>query len=413
MPDRIASLFLAKGQDWSASFQEAAVDFVPDPMMLRAAELFLLGQDRAAEAGAVGGPDEVWGVVDRNMDGVLAFFHVLMTRDRIPLIDYETTFPSHHFSEILGDVVVPVHVDHGVYTAVKQEAQDKVRDRREDLRALPPAMIADIARELGTSGYEWYPDPGLDLPGDQRVAATFLLGGIIFGGYAQAAGVDHILQSKRSRLFAALTVPQAEDPLWGFRKEQELFRRFQQYIAIDDRLRADEFELPPSVVPHLLLQDPPPRTPGELLERALALRESPAGRAYREWHRRLRHAWSLGRHDDAAERAVVEVLRELKKRFPHGQADEDDRPILAMKVDIGLEAEAKVGGEPWPAEAKLGGKVEAKDIRVGIPNRLRNWVVDRLPFQRHKKLLLRLSLDQRKYDNLMRHLRQLWQSHRH
>ena len=79
-----------------------------------------------------------------------------------------------------------------------------------------------------------------------------------------------------------------------------------------------------------------------------------------------------------------------------------------MKVDVGVEAEAKVGGELWPAEAKVAGKVEAKGIQVGIPNRLRNWVVDHLPFQRHKKLLLRLSLDQRKYDNVTRHLRQLW-----
>jgi hypothetical protein len=40
----------------------------------------------------------------KNIDGILAFFHVLMTRDRIPLIDYEYTFPKDFFRSLIGNI---------------------------------------------------------------------------------------------------------------------------------------------------------------------------------------------------------------------------------------------------------------------------------------------------------------------
>ncbi|HEY5604197.1 MAG TPA: hypothetical protein VIM41_13915 [Gammaproteobacteria bacterium] len=298
-------------------FADKQIDFVPDPMVLRAAELFLLGRSGVPNAGMGQDvdPESVWSVIDRNIDGLLAFFHLFMTRERIPLIDYEHTFPSQQFTQLLGNLVYPIHPDRGIYEEAKQDAQRKLINLQFD--TLPLAMIADIRNELGTAGYEWYPDLGadLDLAQDQEVVARFVMGGIIFGAYAQVTGTDHVLQTKRSRLFAALSVPQAIEPLWGIKKEQELFARLREYTTKDARFAAEDIDLPPSVVPYLLVANNPPKTPAQLLERALQIRNSDTGEDYRTWHTRLRAAWSLGRHDFKAEEDVHKVRRELEKRF--------------------------------------------------------------------------------------------------
>ena len=407
MEDRIQYLGLSANDDWCAEFKRAEIDFVPDPMVLRAAELFLLGKSGVGETQINGDENDVWDVIDKNIDGIIAFFDILMTRERIPLIDYEATFPAHHFANLLGDMVVPVHVDGDLYGAVRAEAQEKIR--KVNFEALPEPMVSDIASELGTAGYEWYPDPGVELEGDQRMAATFLLGGLIFGGYAKTSGADHILQTKRSRLLAEMTVPQDQEPLWGFEKEKQVFERLQKYIARDPGLKARDVRLPPTVLPHLLTEKPRPRAPGELLGRALTLRDSDVGAAYRQWYRTMREAWSDGRHDVDAERIVQDVANELKKRFPNdGEADEDNKPIWMTEIDVEAEAKAAVGGGGLPFEAEGKVKVSKKRIGVGIPNSFRNWIIDHLPFNRHRKLLLRISLDQRNYDNLTMGLRKVW-----
>jgi len=407
MANRVGCLNLSADDNWSAEFKKAEIDFVPDPMVLRAAELFLLGKDSIGEAQINGNENDVWDVIDKNIDGIIAFFDILMTRERIPLIDYEATFPAHHFTKLLGDMVVPVHIDGDVYGAVRTEAQEKIR--QVNFNALPKAMVTDIASELGTAGYEWYPDPAIDLEGDRRVAATFLLGGLIFGGYAKTSGADHILQTKRSRLLAEMTVPQDEEALWGFEKEKEVFGRLQKYIARDPGLVARDVELPPTVLPHLLTEQPRPRTPKELLERALKLRGSDVGAAYRQWYQSMRDAWSDGRHDVDAERSVQDVVNELKKRFPKdGEADEENKPIWMTEIDVEAEAKAGIGGGELPFEAAAKMKVSRKGVGVGIPNRFRNWIIDHLPFKRHRKLLLRISLDQRNYDSLTRGLSNVW-----
>src|SRR3954451_22853064 len=65
-------------------------DCVPDAMIIRAAELFLNGRhacrlQRLDE-------DAVWEALDRNVDGILTFFDLLLTRDAVPLVNYHDTF---------------------------------------------------------------------------------------------------------------------------------------------------------------------------------------------------------------------------------------------------------------------------------------------------------------------------------
>jgi hypothetical protein len=130
---------------------------------------------------------------------------------------------------------------------------------------------------------------------------------------------------------------------------------------------------------------------------------------YRDWFQKLRDSWSLGHHDEKAEGAVMEVLRELKKRYPQfSEPDKEDKPIWATKIDIGVEAGAKIGHEELPLEAKAGVNVKAKDIEIGVPNKIRNWIVERVLFRRHKKFLLRISIANTSYDNFTMGLHKIW-----
>jgi hypothetical protein len=97
---------LSAGPDvstWPRIFQEADLDYVPDPMVLRAAELFIGGRQYCRQIQKLD-DSKVWPVIEKNIDGILAFFHVLMTRDRIPLIDYEYTFPTDFFRSLIGNI---------------------------------------------------------------------------------------------------------------------------------------------------------------------------------------------------------------------------------------------------------------------------------------------------------------------
>jgi hypothetical protein len=270
-----------------------------------------------------------------------------------------------------------------------------------DLDAIDPGIAADVVNELGPAGYEWYPAENRFenlIRGDDRsrqVLATFVLGGIIFGGYAQATSSDHLLQTKRARLFTELTVPQDEGVLWGFAQEQRLYERLRKMAETSEGLSHADFTLPPSVLPLLIASDSE-LTPKALFDKAKALRSSPLGEAYRQWHAGLRAAWSQGRRDVQAEQAASDVAKEVERRFglPDGALS---GPKLKLSGGTGVQL----------GIAHLGVAVE-HEMEIAAPDRLRNWIVDRLRFRGHRKMLLRMSLEQAKFDNLTLGLRNIW-----
>jgi len=71
-------------------------------------------------------------------------------------------------------------------------------------------FLSVILAELSAAEYDWNPSieglaHRLESEGEKRLAG-FLLGGLIFGGYAQELSGRHILQPKRSRLFLAVAL---------------------------------------------------------------------------------------------------------------------------------------------------------------------------------------------------------------
>src|SRR5262245_20517801 len=64
--------------------------FVPDPMIIRAGEIFINGRTVSSQLGRI--DFDVWHALEQNIAGILDFFDMIVTRDQIPLINYRNTF---------------------------------------------------------------------------------------------------------------------------------------------------------------------------------------------------------------------------------------------------------------------------------------------------------------------------------
>lgn len=120
--------------DWG-TYRDSVADFVPDPMVLRAADLFLMGGNRARQSVPVcdDGAARLWTALDKNVSGILTFFDLLVTRDRIPLINYWNTFSVISFEDVLGDLAVRVDVEPEFYAHAKVGALAKLRRDRKSV----------------------------------------------------------------------------------------------------------------------------------------------------------------------------------------------------------------------------------------------------------------------------------------
>jgi len=406
----VATMYLSADQNnWPTEFATIGLDIIPDPMVMRIADLFIGGKSFSAKANL--DPDKVWEAIQRNVDGLIAFFHLLMTRDRIPLIDYEYTFDTTNF-DALGPLAVAIHPP--IYGQLKEMAKLKLLTL--DLSRIPierrDALAAERADEFEAVGYQWFPEPGAQFTGSDKVLGGLLLGGLIFGGYAQISGSDHVLQTTRSRLLLELTQPD-DAPLWVGQQESKLFSRLNEIVAQDTRLSSRDIQLPPTILPFLVQRGA--TSSRHLLDEALRLRETDGDFiAYRRCYRELRSAWASGTHNEQLEKDVLDVTRELTRRYPPGHDSIDDQPLWSREIGIKatLGAETGVEGGMPAAKAKASAKVEIEadlgKVQVSLPNWIRNWLVDTIRFRSHRKVLLLMALAQYNSDNLLLGLRRLW-----
>jgi hypothetical protein len=347
---------------------------VVDPMILRCGEIFLRGAHGANDAAAA------WDLLTKNIHALGTFFDRLILDERIPVFDYADTFEidqnfdNRTLSRVNanGEILVDVNVSYEAYHDVKRAALAelaKLYDGSAPNVDLQEAQ--NILGELANSGYAWYPKlDGLALPEgqDERLAA-FMLGGLIFGGYAQLAGTDHLMQPKRSRLFLAVSL------------HQRTSRAGEEYLfeSLGDLAGRPTADIPytPTFFP-LLLQHS--AGPGELLTNALQLRNSGEVHDYREWLR--------------------EALADFKGdgRIPITRTREVARIATAIQQ--------RLGGMPRP---ELEIKVTAVDIDLtNVAKAAWGWLVEQLPGRRHRKLLTRAIIADREYVELDRRVRTVW-----
>lgn len=216
-------LHIADNSEKSWAQYAARFDFVPDPMILRAGEMCLNGLSGANKLGQ--DDSAVWWSLQQNLMGISDFFDILVTRERIPLINYRDTFNQPDFLQnslsienVLADRVTTVEIGGPAYAAIKAGALPRLAE-------LPFERIdngvANTLHEMRAFGYDWKPQLAVKdadqtqadaanrlaaLDPQRATLAQFLLGGLVFSGFAQASGTDHYIQPKRARHFLGLTV---------------------------------------------------------------------------------------------------------------------------------------------------------------------------------------------------------------
>ena len=361
---------------------------VVDPMIFRTGEVFLRGA-----AGAAREPRELWRAISANVGSLAAFIDAIVLNDRVPIFDYKSTWPDRN-EEMLADdaklvdfcnrdeeVLVPVTVDYVPYWEVKQEALKELGSPGE----IPRQDADGIVEELSAFDWEWQPHlPGWEEsePNEQTVA-TFLYGGLLFGGYAQRVGGQHLIQPKRSRLFASAALRES------VADDETLFRRLEQLPGEvpEDVEDAVAFPSLPSFLPYLLLAEP--ESPAQLIRRALQLRGSPAVAEYRDWRRELDHKLAIGQRAPAQQHEVKQLWDHLARELgPRGGNVKFTWSVEAVFLTIPV---PKVG---------IQGDVE--------PGRLYAWALRSLPGHRYQKLMLRMMAAHEEYVRVDRHLRRLW-----
>jgi hypothetical protein len=374
----------------------ARAGFVPDPMILRTGEVFINGLSGTK---ALGRSDlEVWAALADNIGGLFDFFDLVVTRDRIPLIDYRYTFDVDSVSQplelLLGHKAFPVMIAYGPYDVVKRGAFNCLAQ----IELSQVRAFGDQLRELDSLRYDW--QPRLDdyqgkeswLSHSDRLddhtarAARFLLGGFIFSGFAQASGTDHFIQPKRSRFFLSLTASSVTHHI-GHDVEQPIFdeaiKKLNGTVATVHRLNA----LPP-VLPYLMAMAPSDVTAAGILRLALAFPETPDGMRYCAAASSLRkdgiEAQKINDAALAAHKEALELITPFSRLADH---------------DGGFQVEVSLG---------LDGPKIALSKQLRLPAWLRHWWNDQTPFGNMRKTFRRMWLDTDCYQQIQRQIRDIW-----
>jgi hypothetical protein len=371
--------------------------FVPDPMILRTGEVFLNG---LTGSNALGRLDlDVWAALKDNIAGLTDFFDLVVTRDRIPLIDYNYTFDKDTVAQplerLLESKALPVTIGYIPYGIVKQGAFNS-------LKGIDLPRVQAFGRqltELDSLRYDWQPkledyrgpeswlSHAAELDEDTIRAAKFLLGGFIFSGFAQASETEHYIQPKRSRFFLSLT---AAPNLMGqltHDDEQPIFdaaiEGLEQTMATVHKLDG----LPP-VLPYLIAKAPANATAPDILKLALEFPQTTDGKRYCEAAAAVRGDGVQAVHaKDAALAARKEAIALLR---PFTQLAEHDG---------GFKVEASVGMEGPKASL-------SKELRP--PAWLQLWWNDHTPFGGIRKTFRRMWIAKESYDRFEKQIHDIW-----
>lgn len=375
---------LETAADWQRLRAEQLTT-VLDPMIFRAAELFLVGRSGAAHA------EETWSMLSTNLPGLAAFFDAIVLHDRLPIFDYGITFPeapevgagaSYNLVPIVNadqEVLAPVRVEAAAYTPLKQAALEELHAQPE----IASDERASVLNELTVFDYRWAPflDGFNDAPDDERRLATFLYGGLLFAVYAQELRGTHVLQQKRARIVGQLALGTAAD-------DQILFARMAGLpeVAPDAVATALDIPLLPSFLPFLLRQAS--EEPRAMLAKALELRRDSDVNAYRTWHNRMLGVLAEG-GSALEQRAEIEEVRTALERKLTG-------PAISTKVSVSMIALAI---PVVKVESEFG-----TDIR---PRAAWGWGVRRIKGD-HRKVLIRLLGAKQSFRRLDLKLREVW-----
>jgi hypothetical protein len=211
-----ADIKISKPNEW-AQLRAKDLNAIVDPMVFRAGDIFLRGHRTATDTLTTKDPEAIWKALSKDLQSVQAFFDQIILADRLPLIDYGTTFDSalnYYDSPRVCQVVNEELQDQFVYTVhVHDEASASARDAALEAMTMRPGVSSELRSEivdqLDVVDYEWRPYLGRledGLSEDELKLARFVYGGLLFNAFCQMSGGTHVLQGQRGRLATAFAV---------------------------------------------------------------------------------------------------------------------------------------------------------------------------------------------------------------
>src|SRR5262249_54799350 len=106
------------------------LNVVVDPMVFRTADVFLRGANGLAQSSELKNLETMWSAISGNIGSLCTFFDTLMLEERLPMYDYDQTFPpdlehgKHTLVEYCNDdeeVLVAITVKEQAYQKMKPE----------------------------------------------------------------------------------------------------------------------------------------------------------------------------------------------------------------------------------------------------------------------------------------------------
>ncbi len=376
---------ITKTSDWE-KLNKLDLHTVVDPMVFRCGELFLKGASDALEQ------DKTKDLLNKNIDSIGSFFDALILNEQLPVFNYGDTFDANlNFDQRIltrindyDDVMFDIDVEYDPYHKVKDAALSELKKVYEGQHKISENIAHQIIKELLSAEYQWNPDLGVlqnELHSEsERNLAAFLLGGLIFSGYAQMMESEHLLQPKRSRLFLAVSL-KADSA--DFELEEHLFEDLKK------RANTSCEDLPwfPTFFPYLLSKSD---TPKAILNEVVKLRRSSEVVDYRQWLREVMEDW----------KANGKISHEKKK----------DVRTIVQQVDRVL---GKVSSLP-KVEAKatvanvIAGKLPGAIDFTPSLQRLWGWIISSLPGKRYRKLLTRAIASEHEYHRIEKRINTVW-----
>jgi hypothetical protein len=414
---------IERPEDWE-ELVNRGLGVVVDPFVFRLGQFFLDGKEANA------GTDQTrWQAIASDLGALVTFFDLIVLNDQLPAFNYRDTFDAQlEFGDglarvlnVAGDkTVLHVDIDLPVYWAAKEAALEQLSARMAQGAFVSQATAAKILASIEAVEYDWEPGLGnlkqqIEDPSEVRLA-RFMLGQLVFAGYAQQSGAPHVLAPRRSLMMAAAGL-NAE--LAGHDAETSIYRELARRCKdAGTGWRDDELPWTPSFLPFLLDgMDPYKEGPDVLLRRAKDLRESKAVRRYRELRKALMS-------EDAArsEKARRDLMKAANKVADELGSDREDLEVSRYVVvevlpkALGAAAGAAGGfvlaGPPGAVGGAIVGTV-GEDTLARVNERLWGWVLDRLPFRSARKLLGRsVKAEYQLRDQLGPRLKTVWETGR-
>ena len=373
--------------DWE-KLRAEKMSAIVDPMIVRSADLWLRGRSGQTDDQV----PQVWAALDKNIDSLEAFFDAFILSERLPLVDYGTTFDSNigfepkslyrRVNEQAGEAVLRnVHVCGQASEAARADSLDKLKAGRPG--KIEAALRKTIKEEFSAFDHQWRPD--LEdlgrLSEEQQMVARFQYGLLLFGYFSTKAQVGHVVQSKRARVFSSGVTGASA----AYEFDAELRQHLKEVIESESRKGGVVLDVPaaPALLSYLLSKQP--KNTGELFREAVKLRGRKEIKEYGHWRSEIVSRWQR----------LAQISAETEADFR--------KAVRGALRQLGVTVPEPENASGWQCGINLG------FFNLSAPpEKLLGWIPGLSAGKRHVKVLMRSMRASHEQKKLNQAVQFLW-----